>query len=191
MRKPARAGRVTGDQLCEALNRADLSALLGTPAEHAQTASGSDSSVKPAGGTETDTPEATVDLTTYSVRLSASYDRMTVDQFARLEGQRAERKTILGRQAVLYSDQTIRIGFDLGGGNATTAPGGIARRRSCPPSPAGTGADATPDGLRPSPEGTGGRPLRWISRGAATRSGPRWRCPPGRPSRSSGRCRPG
>ncbi|POX54288.1 hypothetical protein C3489_14220 [Streptomyces sp. Ru71] len=125
--KPARARHVTGDQLCEALNRADLPALLGTPAEHAQTAYGSDSSVKSAGGTEIATPEATVDLTTYSVKLSASYDHMTVDQFAGLEGPRAERKTILGHRAVLYSDQTIKIGFNLGGGDATTAPGGIAR----------------------------------------------------------------
>ncbi|MFF9816868.1 DUF6215 domain-containing protein [Streptomyces sp. NPDC014006] len=70
LRKAARAGRVTGDQLCEALNRADLPALPGTP---------------------------------------------------------AERKKILGRQAALSCDQTIGIGFDLGGGNATAAPGGIAR----------------------------------------------------------------
>jgi hypothetical protein len=127
LKGPAQAGHVTGDQLCRALNRADLPTLLGTPAEHAQTAYGNDSSVKPAGGTEIDTPGATVDLTTYSVQLSASYDRMTVDQFARLEGARAERKTVAGHRAVLYSDQTFKIGFQLGGGKTTTAPGGIAR----------------------------------------------------------------
>ncbi|WP_371667237.1 DUF6215 domain-containing protein [Streptomyces sp. NBC_00289] len=46
------AHRVSGTELCTALNRADLPTLLGTPREHARTAYGSDGSVEMAGGTK-------------------------------------------------------------------------------------------------------------------------------------------
>jgi hypothetical protein len=57
---PGASKHVSGAQLCTALNRSDLPALLGTPAEQAETAGGNESSVKLAGGTEIATPEATV-----------------------------------------------------------------------------------------------------------------------------------
>ncbi|MFF4461087.1 DUF6215 domain-containing protein [Streptomyces mirabilis] len=53
---PGSSKHVSGAQLCTALNRSDLPALLGTPAEQAETAGGNESSVKLAGGTEIATP---------------------------------------------------------------------------------------------------------------------------------------
>ncbi|MGW7384714.1 DUF6215 domain-containing protein [Streptomyces sp. NPDC054794] len=122
--KPSK--RVSGAELCTALNRADLPTLLGTPREHAVTADGSQSSLKLASGTEIATPEATVTLTTYSVKLSRSYDDLPVAGTADLLGD-AETKTVLGHPAVLYSDRTIALSFNLGGGKVDTGPGGIAR----------------------------------------------------------------
>jgi len=99
---------VSGAQLCKALNRPDLPMLLGTPAEQAETASGGGGWTTLAGGTKIATPDATVKLKTYSVQLSA------------------EKKTVLGHPAVLYSDQTISLTFD--GSKLGTGPGGgIAR----------------------------------------------------------------
>ncbi|MFD7933813.1 DUF6215 domain-containing protein [Streptomyces sp. NPDC048253] len=120
------AQRVSGTELCTALNRADLPALLGTPQEHALTAYGSDGSVKMASGTEIPSPEGTVQLDTYTVKLSRSYDDLPI---AGMEGllNEAESKTVLGHPAVLYSSQTIAFSFDLGGGKSDTGPGGIAR----------------------------------------------------------------
>ncbi|MFF4351348.1 DUF6215 domain-containing protein [Streptomyces sp. NPDC001530] len=69
---------VSGAELCTALNRPDLPALLGTPTERAETAGGSESSITLAGGTKIATPEANVTLKTYSVKLSASYDQLPV-----------------------------------------------------------------------------------------------------------------
>ncbi|UZJ32428.1 DUF6215 domain-containing protein [Streptomyces endophytica] len=123
--------RVSGAQLCTALNRSDLPELLGTPAERAESADGSESSTKLAGGTTFVTPEAKVTLKTYTVQLSASYDDFTVAGMAGLLGSAAEKRTVLGRPAVLSSDRTIAIRFRFDGGKpgkADTAPGGIARR---------------------------------------------------------------
>jgi hypothetical protein len=117
--------RVSGAQLCTALNRPDLPKLLGTPAEHAETASGGESEFKLAGGTRIATPEADVTLPTYSVKLSASYDDLSVTETADLMGRSAQKQTVLGHQAVLYSDRTIAITFN--GSEADTGPGGIAR----------------------------------------------------------------
>ncbi len=122
--------RVSGAQLCTALNRRDVPTLLGTPEERAKTAGGSESWVKLAGGTKIATPESTIELETYSVKLSASYDHERVAQSAGLLGETAQAKTVLGRPAVLYSDRTIAISFDLSDGKASntdTGPGGIAR----------------------------------------------------------------
>lgn len=124
--------RISGAQLCTALNRADLPTLLGTPQEHAETADGSDSSIKLAGGTEIATPQATVTLGTYSVKLSRSYDDLSVAEMANLLSG-AEAKTILGHPAVLYSDRTIALSFDLAGGEVDTGPGGIARSLAVAP----------------------------------------------------------
>ncbi|MFE9452160.1 DUF6215 domain-containing protein [Streptomyces sp. NPDC006739] len=116
---------VSGARLCEALNRADLPVLLGTPLEHAETADGSESWTTLAGGTKYATPEADVTLKTYSVRLSASYDDLPVADAARLLGGSAQRRTVLGHPAVLYSDRTIALSFH--DGKADSGPGGIAR----------------------------------------------------------------
>ncbi|WP_329259039.1 DUF6215 domain-containing protein [Streptomyces sp. NBC_01478] len=113
--------------LCTALNRADLPVLLGTPDEHAESASGSAGWMTLAGGTKIASPEADVDLETYSVRLSASYDDIPITEAARYVDSTSQVKTVLGHPAVLYSDRTIAISFSLGGGKASTGPGGIAR----------------------------------------------------------------
>nr|WSY51228.1 DUF6215 domain-containing protein [Streptomyces sp. NBC_00886] len=113
--------------LCTALNRADLPLLLGTPEEHAETAQGSAGWMTLAGGTKIASPEADVDLRTYSVRLSASYDDVSIAEAAGYVDATAQLKTVLGHPAVLYSDRTIAISFNLGGGKASTGPGGIAR----------------------------------------------------------------
>ncbi|MFH8684363.1 DUF6215 domain-containing protein [Streptomyces lydicus] len=122
--------RVSGAQLCTALNRRDLPALLGTPDERAETAGGSESWTKDAGGTKTVTPEATVELKTYAVKLSASYDLLRVARSVRFLGETAEAKKVLGRPAVLYSDRTIALSFSFDGhkiGQSDSRPGGIAR----------------------------------------------------------------
>ncbi|WP_329217097.1 DUF6215 domain-containing protein [Streptomyces sp. NBC_01485] len=120
------AHRVSGTQLCTALNRADLPTLLGTPQEHALTAYASDGSVESAGGAKTPTPEGNVQLDTYTVKLSRSYDDLPVAGLEDLLNDGAK-KTILGHPAVLYSGQTFAIQFNLGGGKSETGPGGIAR----------------------------------------------------------------
>lgn len=120
------AHRISGTQLCTALNRADLPTLLGTPREHALTAYGNDSSIGTDGGKEIPTPGATVRLDTYTVQLSRSYDHSPIAGMADLlsEGQA---ETVAGHPAVLYSTQTIAFRFNLGGGKSETGPGGIAR----------------------------------------------------------------
>ncbi|MGW2614181.1 DUF6215 domain-containing protein [Streptomyces sp. NPDC001500] len=120
------AHRVSGTQLCTALNRADLPTLLGTPRERAVTAYGSDGSVGTGGGKQIPTPEATVQLDTYTVKLSRSYDRLPIAGMADLLSE-AQTKTVAGHPAVLYSTQTIAIRFNLGGGKSESGPGGIAR----------------------------------------------------------------
>ncbi|WP_416966290.1 DUF6215 domain-containing protein [Streptomyces sp. Agncl-13] len=118
---------VSPAQLCTALNRSDLPVLLGTPEEHAETARGSAGWMTLAGGTKIASPEAEVDLRTYSVRLSASYDDVPVAEAARYVDSSSQVKMVLGHPAVLYSNRTIEISFNLGGGKASTGPGGIAR----------------------------------------------------------------
>ncbi|MEU9861198.1 DUF6215 domain-containing protein [Streptomyces sp. NPDC047971] len=119
--------RVTGTQLCEALNRPDLAHLLGTPAESVKSAFGNDSSVVPAGGKEIATPSAEVEIGTYTVTLSATYDGRPVGGEPSILWNDAEPRTLLGRPAVLHSDQTISISFRLDGSDARTGPGVPAR----------------------------------------------------------------
>ncbi|MEV7279021.1 DUF6215 domain-containing protein [Streptomyces sp. NPDC093111] len=124
------AGYIPGDALCRALNRPDLPSLLGTPGEEAQNAWGSDGWVGLAGGAQIASPEGDVRFTTYSAKLSVSYDRLPVAQMGQLLGRTAEPTRVLGRQAVLYSDRTIALKIPLGGGGdgkAETGTGGIAR----------------------------------------------------------------
>ncbi|MEV8629146.1 DUF6215 domain-containing protein [Streptomyces sp. NPDC051079] len=121
------AAYIPGNKLCEALNRPDLPALLGTPGEKAQNAWGSDGWVG-LGGTKIASPEGNVRLATYSVKFSASYDRLPVAQMGQLLGRTAEPTKVLGRTALFYSDRTIALKFPLGGGSkAETGTGGIAR----------------------------------------------------------------
>lgn len=121
---------VSGARLCKALNRPDLPVLLGTPHEYVETADGNESTSTSADGTKTTTPEADVDLKTYSVRLSASDDDLGVADMAGMAGllgTDVEKKTVLGHPAVVYSGRTIALSFNLGGGKAKSGPGGIAR----------------------------------------------------------------
>jgi hypothetical protein len=125
---PAPKGKhLSGAQLCEALNRSDLAALLGTPAEIAKTAQGSDSSIGTAGGKDIATPQAQVEFETYTVTLSATYDGLPVTGSEALLGSDARRQTMLGRPGVLYSTRTISISFRLDGGDADSGPGVPAR----------------------------------------------------------------
>ncbi|MFE4702176.1 DUF6215 domain-containing protein [Streptomyces sp. NPDC056738] len=128
--------RVSGVQLCQALNRADLPVLLGTPDERARTADGDDSWITLDGGTKIASPEANVTLKTYSVKLSASDDRLSVSQGLDLL-PKAEPRQILGHPAVLYSDRTIAL--SLGSGKAESGPGGAARSLLVAKDPKGGG----------------------------------------------------
>jgi hypothetical protein len=125
---PAPRGKVSGAQLCTALNRSDLPKLLGTPTEQAVTASGSESESTWASGTKTVTPEATVELETYTVELSASYEDLPVAEAVGYLGAGAETRTVLGRPAILYSGRTIGISFRLDGSDPQSGPGGVARQ---------------------------------------------------------------
>ncbi|MFJ4540099.1 DUF6215 domain-containing protein [Streptomyces tibetensis] len=113
---------LSGAQLCEALNRSDLAALLGTPTEIAKTASGSDSSIG-----KIATPQAQVEFETYTVTLSATYDGAPVAGSETLLGPDARPRKTLGRPGVLYSTRTISISFRLDGGDADSGPGVPAR----------------------------------------------------------------
>ncbi|MFF9312508.1 DUF6215 domain-containing protein [Streptomyces sp. NPDC014748] len=110
---------VTGDELCEALNRADLAQLLGTPGEIADTASGSNGTA-PLTAEKVAVPEAKVTFDTYSVNLSATYNHLTTAQYVKLmkfgDEQDVRTLTVLGRPAVLSSDHTMKIEISLGGG---------------------------------------------------------------------------
>ncbi|WP_443078143.1 DUF6215 domain-containing protein [Streptomyces sp. SP17KL33] len=125
---PAARAKVSGAQLCTALNRADLPKLLGTPTEQAVTASGSENESTWFDGTKTVTPEASVDLDTYTVELSASDQDLPVAESVDYLGTGVETRTVLGHKAALYSGRTISISFRLDGGDAQSGPGGVARR---------------------------------------------------------------
>ncbi|MEV5732199.1 DUF6215 domain-containing protein [Streptomyces sp. NPDC052292] len=122
--KPSKAYRrtpraVTGDQLCEALNRPDLARLLGTPREIANTASGSSGTALLTDDKVAE-PEAQVSFDTYTVNLSATYNHLTTAQYVRLfdiAGDRVEKdvKTlkVLGRPAFFSSDHTMKFTIDF------------------------------------------------------------------------------
>lgn len=128
---PGKAGkvprRVSGAQLCEALNRTDLAELLGTPGRPRRPCGGSGGSVKFAGGKEVFTPSARAEFGTYTVTLSATYDRSPVAGSAALLENGARQRTVLGRPAVVYSDRTISISLRLDGGDTDSGPGVPAR----------------------------------------------------------------
>ncbi|MFE5483458.1 DUF6215 domain-containing protein [Streptomyces sp. NPDC056527] len=124
---PAEPGRVTGTQLCEVLNRSDLARLLGTPTEPVKSAHGSDGSSGLGDGERIATPSAEVEIGTYTVTLSATYDGRPVGGEPSILWNDAKRRTVLGRPAVLHSDQTISIRFRLDGSDAEAGPGVPAR----------------------------------------------------------------
>ncbi|MFJ4578615.1 DUF6215 domain-containing protein [Streptomyces echinatus] len=112
---------VTGDQLCQALNRPDLAVLLGTPRETATTASGSNDTALLTDG-KVAQPEAEIGFDTYTVHLSATYNDLSTAQYVKLMkmGGDTEVKTltVLGRPAVFSSDHTTKFEIDLGGGGS-------------------------------------------------------------------------
>lgn len=122
-REEVAPGHVSAAQLCAALNRADLPALLGTPAENAKAASSSGGSFTFASGTKVAMPSARVELDTYTVTLEASYDRLPVAESAMLLGTTARQHTVLGRPAVVYADRTISMRIRIGGGDTESSPG--------------------------------------------------------------------
>lgn len=109
---------VTGEELCRALNRPDLAALLGTPGETATTAS-SNNSTAPLTDQKVAAPEAEVQFDTYTVNVSATYNGLSTDQYVKLMKYGEERDirtlTVLGRPAVFSSDHTMKIEINLGG----------------------------------------------------------------------------
>ncbi|MFJ7158586.1 DUF6215 domain-containing protein [Streptomyces sp. NPDC101118] len=127
-RSTASAPQLSGGELCTALNRPDLPVLLGTPGEQALTASGGDGVFTPAGGgAKVVTPSATVQLATYQVKLSAAYNRLRAGQMATLLGGTAEKRTVLGRPATLYSDRAMAISLGASEGGQMAGPGPVTR----------------------------------------------------------------
>ncbi|MFH9857904.1 DUF6215 domain-containing protein [Streptomyces sp. NPDC017202] len=129
---------VTGDQLCQALNRSDLAKLLGTPAEIATSASGSNNTAALTDGKVAE-PEAQVAFDTYTVNLSATYNDLSTAQYVKLvkiAGDEDEKNlktlTVLGRPAFLSSEHTMKFEFSLGseGSSAPMQQGPLARTLS-------------------------------------------------------------
>ncbi|MFF9754573.1 DUF6215 domain-containing protein [Streptomyces sp. NPDC014344] len=123
----ATSDAVTGEDLCRALNRPELPELLGTPTETATYASGTDATAPLTDG-KVARPEARVEFDTYTVELSATYDELTVAQYANLTTYRnapdLRKLTVLGRPALFTSDHMMRIQFDLGSGGGSGGPVG-------------------------------------------------------------------
>jgi hypothetical protein len=117
---------VSGVQLCRALNRPDLAALLGTPDDRTWSAHSNEATVSDKRDIIPSDPEATVQLEGYSVRLTEAEDVSVADmadsEFLSVSG---ERKTVLGHPAFLYTGQTFGIVFKDGKGSS--GPGGISR----------------------------------------------------------------
>ncbi|MGW0796468.1 DUF6215 domain-containing protein [Streptomyces sp. NPDC002692] len=127
---------VTGEELCEALNRSDLAELLGTPGETATTASGSNNTALLTDGKVAE-PEAEVAFDTYTVNVSATYNKLSTEQYVKLMKYGNERDvkpvTVLGRPAVFSSDHTMKFEISLGGDGGSGGPveeGPLARTLS-------------------------------------------------------------
>ncbi|PSM41920.1 hypothetical protein C6Y14_19455 [Streptomyces dioscori] len=109
---------VTGQELCEALNRPDLAELLGTPGEIATSVSRTNNTA-PLTDEKVAAPEAAVTFDTYTVNFSVTYNKLSIDQYVKLMkfGDETDVRTltVLGRPAVLSSDHTMRFEIDLGG----------------------------------------------------------------------------
>ncbi|MFJ5848203.1 DUF6215 domain-containing protein [Streptomyces sp. NPDC092903] len=110
----------TGDELCEALNRPDLAALMGTPDERATSATGTSGTSALTSGKVAE-PEAQVEFDTYTVNLSATYNELSVAQYVKMKkagGDDNRTETILGRPAVFTSDPTMKFEINLGSGDS-------------------------------------------------------------------------
>ncbi|MDQ0931259.1 DUF6215 domain-containing protein [Streptomyces turgidiscabies] len=112
---------VTGEKLCEAVNRPDLAKLLGTPSEIATSASGSNGTAPLTDG-KVAQPEAQVYFDTYTVNVTATYNDLSIDQYVKLmkygSEQDIETLKVLGRPAVLSSDHTMSIKINFGSGGS-------------------------------------------------------------------------
>ncbi|MFF3915870.1 DUF6215 domain-containing protein [Streptomyces sp. NPDC001852] len=112
---------VTGEELCKALNRPDLAQLLGTPAETANSASGTTNTAPLTDG-KVAQPEAEVTFDTYTVDVSATYNELSTAQYVKLmkfgDEQDIRTLTVLGRPAVLSSDHTMKFKISLGSGGS-------------------------------------------------------------------------
>ncbi|MFJ2263120.1 DUF6215 domain-containing protein [Streptomyces sp. NPDC087844] len=123
---------VTGEELCEALNRPDLAELLGTPGETATSVS-STNNTAPLTAEKVAQPEATVTFDTYTVNLSATYNKLSIDQSVKLMkfGDETDVRTltVLGRPAVFSSAHTMKFEIDLGssGSGGPVEQGPLAR----------------------------------------------------------------
>uniref|UniRef100_A0AAU2VZZ0 DUF6215 domain-containing protein n=1 Tax=Streptomyces sp. NBC_00008 TaxID=2903610 RepID=A0AAU2VZZ0_9ACTN len=122
---------VTGDELCEALNRPDLAELMGTPDERATSATGTSGTSALTDGKVAE-PEAQVKFDTYTVNLSATYNKLSVAQYVKMMktgGEDNKPDTILGRPAVFSSDPTMKFEINLGGkeSSAPVEEGPLAR----------------------------------------------------------------
>ncbi|MET7380453.1 DUF6215 domain-containing protein [Streptomyces sp. NPDC005526] len=111
---------VTGDELCEALNRPDLARLLGTPGQTATSASGTSNTAALTDGKVAE-PEAEVRFDTYTVNLSATYNELSTAQYVKLikiagdeDAKDMRTLKVLGRPAVLTSDHTMKLEINLG-----------------------------------------------------------------------------
>ncbi|NUP17435.1 MAG: hypothetical protein HOZ81_15300 [Streptomyces sp.] len=108
---------ITGEALCEALNRPDLATLLGTPEETASSASATNNTAPLTDG-KVALPEAEVRFETYTVNASATYNDLSIDQYVKLmkygDEQDVRTLKVLGRPAVFASDHTMKLEISLG-----------------------------------------------------------------------------
>ncbi|QFZ72265.1 hypothetical protein GFH48_02425 [Streptomyces fagopyri] len=112
---------VTGEELCKALNRPDLAAVLGTPGEIATTASGNNNTALLTDGKVAE-PEAEVRFDTYTVNVSATYNDLSIGQDVKLmkfgDEKDVKTLTVLGRSAVFSSSHTMKLEINLGSGGS-------------------------------------------------------------------------
>ncbi|MFJ8007566.1 DUF6215 domain-containing protein [Streptomyces fagopyri] len=112
---------VTGEELCKALNRPDLAAVLGTPGEIATTASGNNNTALLTDGKVAE-PEAEVRFDTYTVNVSATYNDLSIGQDVKLmkfgDEKDVKTLTVLGRPAVFSSSHTMKLEINLGSGGS-------------------------------------------------------------------------
>ena len=140
--------------LCAALNRPDLPTLLGTPNEHVSVAQSGGGPFTYADGTKEYDASAEVQLGSVNVRITDNGD-MSVKDFADFASSSAASTSVLGHDSVTYSDHTMAISFNFGGGQSSAGTGGIARHLVVAKNPKGGGGsfevaiwrqdDMTPD----------------------------------------------